>query len=768
MKNIILLTCILISIQTFAQTSLTGKVTDAETGEPILFGTVTLYKDGSLLIGTDTNIDGFYNFPNINPGTYDVEVSYVGYATERLVGIVVYGGQANKADIRLGTGVVDLDEVVVVEYKVPLISQDMTTSGSTISMSRNNTSYSNSRSRRSKRKKLKRGKLAQKTMSSLTNSQLKKLPARKKVNTTKHTAPLKEQDQTSSGGTLTSEQLKKLPTRNIGAIATNAAGVSSGDEGDALYMRGGRDASTFYMVDGIRVQGSLIAEEKKEVQLTGTPASGTSDSPTTVKKPKAPNHQQIENPPGFMATPQKEIPLRKANPTSEEYSKIVENQFIKTVAESTSTFSIDVDKASYSMIRRFLKQDHSMPPPDAVRIEEMINYFNYDYQKPSGEEPFSLYSATAKCPWEKDDLLVHIGIKGKEIELEDAAPNNLVFLIDVSGSMNTNNKLELLKPAFEFLVERLRPQDRVAIVTYAGRSALVLPSTAGDQTQTITKAIKDLRSGGGTAGEQGIKLAYKIAKENFVEDGNNRVILATDGDFNVGLSHADDLEKLIEEKRKTGVYLTTLGFGSGNYKDDRMERLADKGNGNYSYIDNLTEAKKTFVTDLTGTLYTIAKDVKIQIDFDSTFVESYRLIGYENRLLANEDFHDDTKDAGELGAGHTVTALYQLKLKEATPEEILKLKLRYKLPKEDQSRYIESYTTGDAVDFKKAPENLRFAASVAGYGMLLRGSAFAGDLKYSTIKKMAEKAKGTDQFGLRKEFIELVDIVKKSERIASK
>lgn len=729
MKNILLLICLFIGNTIIAQTSLTGKVTDAETGEPILFGSVALFKNGSLETGVETDLDGFYNFANIDAGTYDVEVTYVGYAPQRVSDVVVYPGKANKLDIQLGQGI-NLEEVVVIEYKVPLLTQDCTTSGSTISMRSRNTNYSSSRSRRSKRKKIKRGKLTQKTMSIVPQ-----------------------------------KQLKKLPTRNIGSIAANAAGVSSGDEGDNPHVKGSRTASTFYMVDGIRVQSALIPEEKKTVQLSGTPATGSPDPATVSKKTKTPKVQQET---AFMPTPKKEIPLQKANPFSEEYSKIIENQFIKTVAESTSTFSIDVDKASYSMIRRFLKQDHAMPPPAAVRIEEMINYFNYDYEAPTGAEPFSLYSATAKCPWKEDDLLVHIGIKGKEIELKDAPSNNLVFLIDVSGSMNSANKLELIKPAFKFLVERLRPQDRVAIVTYAGRSGLVLPSTAGDQTQTIMKAIKNLKSGGGTAGEQGIKLAYKIAKNNFVEDGNNRVILATDGDFNVGLSHADDLETLIEEKRKTGIYLTTLGFGSGNYKDNRMERLADKGNGNYSYIDNLTEAKKTFVTDLTGTLYTIAKDVKIQIEFDSTFVESYRLIGYENRLLANEDFHDDTKDAGELGAGHTVTALYQLKLKEATPEEILKLKLRYKLPKEDQSRYLESFTTGDAIDFKKAPENLRFASAVAGFGMLLRGSTFAGDLEYSTIKKIAEKAKGPDQLGLRKEFVELVDIVKKSERIASK
>ena len=671
MKNIFILLCLLIGNQAFTQTSLSGKVTDEETGEPILFGSVALYKGGNLETGVETDLEGFYNFANIDPGTYDVEVTYVGYSSQRINGIVVYAGQSNKLDIKLGNGI-DLEEVVVVDYKVPLISHDMTTSGAIISMGRERSSYSSPRKRK-KRKKKKKGKLG------------------------------------------------KLPTRNIGSIAANSAGVKSSNKDS-------RSASQFYMVDGIRAQGNLIPEKAKKEE-------------TLLKKPRT---------------------------SSEEYTQITENQFITTKKENTSTFSIDVDKASYSMIRRFLKQDHALPPPNAVRIEEMINYFNYDYENPTGEEPFSLYSATAQCPWKQDDLLLHVGIKGKEVDMKNSAPNNLVFLIDVSGSMTAANKLDLIKPAFEYLVKNLRPQDRVAIVTYAGRSALVLPSTAADQPVKIMKAIKNLTSGGSTAGAQGIKLAYKTAMDNFIEGGNNRVILATDGDFNVGISSSEDLEKLIEEKRKTGVYLTTLGFGRGNYKDNRMEKLADKGNGNYSYIDNLNEAKKVFVSDLTGTLYTIAKDVKIQIEFDSTFVESYRLIGYENRLLANEDFHNDTKDAGELGAGHTVTALYQLKLKSPSPEEILKLKLRYKMPDEDQSRYIESYTTGDGVSFKKAPENLRFASSVAGFGMLLRGSEFKGNLNYAMVKKMAKNAKGSDSFGLRKEFLELVEIVKRSESIASK
>ncbi len=344
---------------------------------------------------------------------------------------------------------------------------------------------------------------------------------------------------------------------------------------------------------------------------------------------------------------------------TEEYDGIVENRFLKVTDNPLSTFSIDVDAASYSNVRRFLN-DGALPPAGAVRIEEMINYFHYDYPQPRGEDPFSINTEIADCPWSQDNRLVLIGLQGKRIPTENLPPSNIVFLIDVSGSMNEPNKLPLVQQSMKMLTEQLREQDRVAIVVYAGNAGLVLPATSGANKQAISNAIDRLEAGGSTAGGAGIKLAYEIAKNNYLPKGNNRVILCTDGDFNVGASSDDEMERLIEQERKSGVFLTVLGYGMGNYKDSKMQKLADKGNGNHAYIDNLNEAKKVLVSEFGGTLFTIAKDVKLQIEFNPEKVQAYRLIGYENRLLNKEDFNNDQKDAGELGSGHTVTALYEV------------------------------------------------------------------------------------------------------------
>ncbi|MCK4825883.1 VWA domain-containing protein, partial [bacterium] len=343
----------------------------------------------------------------------------------------------------------------------------------------------------------------------------------------------------------------------------------------------------------------------------------------------------------------------------EEYDRIYENRYLDALNNPLSTFSIDVDTASYSNIRRFIK-NNQFPLKDAVGIEEMINYFSYDYLLPKKKYPFSINTEISSCPWNQAHHLVHIGLQGKKLETKQLPPSNLVFLLDVSGSMQSPSKLPLLQTAFKLLVRELGENDRVSIVVYAGAAGLVLPSTSTRQKDKIIEAIDKLRAGGSTAGGAGIKLAYKVAEDNFIENGNNRIILATDGDFNIGISSTSALVRFVEEKRKKGIFLTTLGFGMGNYKDGRMEQLADKGNGNYYYIDNLLEAKKVFIDDMRGTLFTIAKDVKIQIEFNPAKVKAYRLIGYENRMLKKEDFADDTKDAGELGAGHTVTALYEI------------------------------------------------------------------------------------------------------------
>ncbi len=464
---------------------------------------------------------------------------------------------------------------------------------------------------------------------------------------------------------------------------------------------------------------------------------------------------------------------------TEGYSTIHENEFLKTTKNPLSTFSIDVDVASYANLRRFLNNGQK-PPIDAVRIEEMINYFNYEYPQPKGEDPFSINTEIASCPWNEDHKLVHIGLQGENIPTENLPPSNLVFLIDVSGSMQSANKLPLLKSAFKMLVEKMRDEDRIAMVVYAGAAGLVLPSTPGSEKHKIMQALDRLTAGGSTAGGAGIKLAYEVAKENFREEGNNRIILATDGDFNVGASSNAEMERMIEKKRDEGVYLTVVGFGMGNYKDDKMEILADKGNGNYAYIDNLQEAKKVFVNEFGGTLFTIAKDVKFQIEFNPAKVQAYRLIGYENRKLNDEDFNDDRKDAGELGSGHTVTALYEiipvgiesefiktvdpLKYQKNDVEEVaydtrelMTLKLRYKKPDGDRSKLIIATVLDKNRDWDKTSENFRWSAAVAEFGMLLRESKFSQDASMASVIDLAKGARGKDEEGYRSEFIRLVE-----------
>jgi Ca-activated chloride channel family protein len=440
-----------------------------------------------------------------------------------------------------------------------------------------------------------------------------------------------------------------------------------------------------------------------------------------------------------------------------------------------STFSIDVDKAGYSNIRRMLNNGQQVPA-DAVKIEEMVNYFAYNYPQPTGKDPFSITADVVNSPWNPDAKLVRIGLKGKDISLENVPPSNLVFLLDVSGSMEDPNKLPLLKAALNVLVDRLREKDKVAIVVYAGAAGLVLPPTSGAEKHKIRDAIDNLSAGGSTAGGAGIELAYKIAMENFSKNGNNRVILATDGDFNVGASSDRSLENLIEEKRKSGVFLTCLGFGMGNYKDSKLETLADKGNGNHAYIDTMQEAQKVLGTEFFGTLYTIAKDVKIQVEFNPAKVQAYRLIGYENRLLNDEDFKDDTKDAGELGSGHTVTALYEiipvgvkskylkdidnLKYTQQTnqnfAEEMLTVKFRYKEPDGDVSKLIVKTVKDENKSIESANDDLKFSAAVALFGMQLRNSEFINTKKKEDVIALAEAGKGSDNDGYRAEFIRLV------------
>jgi len=472
---------------------------------------------------------------------------------------------------------------------------------------------------------------------------------------------------------------------------------------------------------------------------------------------------------------------------TETYVAFEDNGFVLVGNEPLSTFSIDVDTASYANMRRFLTRGQ-LPPRDSVRIEELINYFKYDYAGPTGEAPFAVHMSVASAPWRPEHRLVRIGLKGGELDREERPAANLVFLLDVSGSMRPENKLPLVKRAIGMLTEQLTESDRVAIVTYAGTSGLALPSTRGDRHSVILNAVEALHAGGSTNGASGIALAYQIATQNFITDGINRVILATDGDFNVGVTSRGDLERLIEEKARSGVFLTVAGFGIGNLKDATLETLSNKGNGNYAYIDTVQEARKVFVEDLMGTLVTIAKDEKIQVEFNSSQVAAYRLIGYENRALAPQDFNNDRKDAGEIGAGHTVTALYEivpagmtppgpsvdpLRYREGTNDaraalpapapvpdgvqaEMLTLKLRYKEPGGSTSKLLTFHLKDSDTQLASASSDFKFAAAVASFGQMLRQSPHVAGMDYGSVMALAEDGMAKDAHGYRAEFMDLL------------
>jgi len=472
--------------------------------------------------------------------------------------------------------------------------------------------------------------------------------------------------------------------------------------------------------------------------------------------------------------------MMDAEPNAGEgYATIAEQGFVAIADDARSTFSVDVDTASYSNTRRMIAQG-SLPPTEAVRIEEYINYFDYDYEQPSGDVPFSVTAEVGPCPWNSKHKLVHVGLQGRDIDQADVPARNLVFLVDVSGSMQAPDRLPLLVRSLELLVDQLRPQDHVGMVVYAGASGVVLEPTAGDRRADIKDALRRLEAGGSTNGGAGIELAYRLAQQNFVEGGINRVILATDGDFNVGTTSEKALRKLIESKRKSGVFLSVLGFGAGNLQDDTMELLADKGNGNYAYIDSEREAKKVLVTEAGGTLVTIAKDVKLQIELNPTEVASWRLVGYDNRRLAHQDFKDDTKDAGEIGAGHSVTAIYEIVPAEhgddaapsvdplkyqgsaaltsaASSGEIMTIALRYKAPDGDTSKQIDLSVKDRDVGLAATSDDFRFSAAVTELGLLLRKSEHAGTASWTQAIGMAVDARGSDRACLRGEFIDLAE-----------
>ena len=461
---------------------------------------------------------------------------------------------------------------------------------------------------------------------------------------------------------------------------------------------------------------------------------------------------------------------------TERYQK-QPDQPVKAVAqEPVSTFSIDVDTGSYANVRRFLN-DGGLPPEDAVRIEEIVNYFPYNYPLPTGTHPFAIHTQTVDSPWQPEAKLIKIGIQAQDLAKKELPPANLVFLVDVSGSMDEPDKLPLVKKTLRILTEQLRPQDKVTLITYADGEALVLPPTSGDNKDEILRAINKLQAGGSTAGESALKMAYEQAQKAYVKNGINRILLATDGDFNVGVSSTDALKSMVAEKRKSGISLTTLGFGTGNYNEDMMEQIADAGDGNYSYIDNEKEAKKVLQHQLTSTLATVAQDVKIQVEFNPATVKEYRLVGYTNRTLRNEDFNNDKVDAGDIGSGHSVTAIYEIipqgkqgwlndsryqkaPAASGSKNEYAFVKVRYKLPGQSTSKLIEQAVPAVSIPLAQADEDTRLALAAASYAQALRGDEYNGKLDWDAIEQMAKQAKGKDPFGLQEEFVELVEIAK--------
>ncbi len=514
--------------------------------------------------------------------------------------------------------------------------------------------------------------------------------------------------------------------------------------------------------------GSYKTSDAQDVGYSQSNSNMMMSNSASMNSPSAPMMEAKELDGGY-----------DAETNGERYAEISENPFLETSRAPLSTFSIDVDTASYANVRRYLN-DGQMPPKDAVRIEELINYFEYDYPQPVGDVPFSVNTEVATAPWNAKHKIVSIGLQGKKVALEDAPPSNLVFLVDVSGSMNTSDRLPLVKQGLKFLANQLSAKDRAAIVVYAGKSGLVLPST--NNRSEILNALNNLEAGGSTNGGQGIQLAYKVALDNFIQGGNNRVVLATDGDFNVGLTSDNELVQLVENKRRSGVFLSVLGFGTGNTNDSMMEKLADKGNGNYAYIDSQSEARKALGEQVAGTLFTIAKDVKIQVEFNPSKVAGYRLIGYENRLLANRDFNDDKKDAGEIGAGHSVTALYEivpagraiendgieLKYSKVEPsesnfnDELLTVKLRYKEPNETQSKLLTQGLLDRGNSIENATDNLRFASAVAEFGMLLRDSRYKGSANFNNVSSLVGNSMGSDLKSYRSDFL---DLIRKANRL---
>ena len=597
-----------------------------------------------------------------------------------------------------------------------------------------------------------------------------------------------------------------LQGRVAGVQITNNSGyLSQGSPGASptIAIRGSASISKsndpLYIIDGVPVNAGDFKQLKPEnvksidvlkdaaaTSLYGSRASNgviilTTKNGTYQNISKKELEKRLKKLDKNSKTKDSIITPKQIEVSQEDYDNFVENQFESPKSAPLSTFSIDVDNASYTNVRRFINNGQSVPK-DAVRVEEMVNFFKYKYPQPQDQNPFSINTEYSECPWNPKHQLLKIGLQGKNIPTESLPASNLVFLIDVSGSMSDANKLPLLKQSLKILVNELRKKDKVAIVVYAGAAGMVLPPTTGDEKQTIIDALEKLNAGGSTAGGAGIELAYKLAQENFIKGGNNRVILATDGDFNVGASSNTDMQTLIEEKRKSGVFLTCLGYGMGNYKDSKMETLADKGNGNYAYIDNIQEANRFLGKEFKGSMFAIAKDVKIQIEFNPKQVQAYRLIGYENRKLRPEDFTNDAIDAGELGSNHTVTALYEviptgvksefltnqpdLKYTKVTAneseysDELATIKFRYKKSDGDKSIEMVKVIENKSNPLKSSSDDFKFSTAVAWFGLKLRDSNLVPNKSSEDIKKLAKEGLSNDEEGYKAEFIRLVETVK--------
>ena len=620
----------------YSQTSIEGKVRDSSTFEPILFAGVALYKNSVLITGAETDLNGNFLIADIQPGKYDLEIVYLGYKKTRIEGIICLAGQVRRLEIKLIVSGELLDEISILQYKVPLIEIDNTTVGTNI----------------------------------------------------------------------TSDKISKFPQKNLNAIKANKTGVNTTE---GVSVRGSRSNEKVIFVDGIR---------------TNT----------------------VEN-------------------NIEEYQTLNENHFINTDLENTTTLSIDVDRASYSNVRSYLNRG-LMPNPNDVRIEEMINYFDYDWSVMQTEEhPFKVHHALTNCPWNPENKLLCLSLKAKDLTDKQLLPSNLVFLIDVSGSMDNPIKLPLLKQSLYLLIDQLREEDKISIVVYAGAAGTIIDGVSGSDKFTLKNAIEKLDAGGSTAGAQGIIEAYNLALKNFKPKGNNRVILATDGDFNVGISNDESLVQLIEENRKSNIYLSVLGFGTDNYQDGKMQKLANAGNGNHFYIDNLDEAKKTLLKEFSSTLFTLANDVKIQLTFNKEIVAEYKVIGYENRQLANEDFDNDAKDAGEIGAGHIVTVIYEIKPKynkhSKMHAEIASLNFRYKSELSRKSVKDNLRIENNEIDIAEINSNFKWAICVAEFGLLLRNSTYRGASNYDKLLSRIDKMKEVFNDNHKLECISLIKEAKK-------